>query len=87
MKLVILFILILSNFSQAYAAIKPCEELKAEIAVKLDAKGVKSYELIVVTNKKKELDTAEVRGEIVGSCDGGLKKIIYTKKGSSASTH
>lgn len=58
--------------AHAHAA-KPCEELKAEIAAKIDAKGVKAYTLEIVTN-------AEV-GEriVVGSCDGGTKKIVYTR--------
>lgn len=58
---------------QAFAA-KPCEELKGEIAAKIEAKGVKAYVLEVVP--------ADQVGEraVVGSCDGGTKKIVYTKK-------
>ena len=33
----------------AYAQ-KPCEELKAEIAAKLEAKGVKNYQLEIVAS-------------------------------------
>jgi hypothetical protein len=52
---------------------KSCEELKAEIAVKLDAKGVKNYQLDVVP-------TEAVKDEkIVGSCDAGKKKITYKR--------
>lgn len=57
----------------AHAA-KPCDELKAEIAAKLDAKGVKSYTLTVVPNDK-VMDST-----VVGSCDGGTNKITYSKK-------
>ncbi len=57
----------------AHAA-KPCDELKAEIAAKLDAKGVKDYELTVVANDK----VADAK--VVGSCDGGTNKITYSKK-------
>ena len=57
----------------AHAA-KPCDELKAEIAAKLDAKGVKDYELAVVPNDK----VADAK--VVGSCDGGTNKITYSKK-------
>ena len=59
-------------FASAHAA-KPCAELKTEIAAKLEAKGVKAYTLEVVGN-----DQAG-DGKIVGSCDGGTKKIVYTK--------
>jgi len=34
------------------AAPKPCDELKAEIAAKLDEKGVKGYEITAVENDK-----------------------------------
>jgi Protein of unknown function (DUF1161) len=53
--------------------IKPCEELKSEIAQKLDAKGVKSYSLEIV-EKDKDAD-----GKVVGTCEGGTKKIVYHK--------
>ena len=53
---------------------KACEELKTEIAAKLDAKGVKNYTLTIVDAKEvKETD------KIVGSCDGGTKRILYTR--------
>lgn len=56
------------------AAIKPCEELKEEIEVKIQAAGVTSYTLEIVSN-------AEVtdRNLVVGSCEGGSKKIIYQR--------
>lgn len=57
---------------------KPCEDLKAEIAKKLDAKGVVNYTLDVV-DKGKEGDA-----KVVGSCDGGTKSITYTR-GAAAS--
>ncbi|HEY9105175.1 MAG TPA: DUF1161 domain-containing protein [Roseateles sp.] len=56
------------------AAPKPCDELKAEIATKLDEKGVKNYELTAVDNDK--VGDAKV----VGSCDGGTKKLTYVRK-------
>lgn len=58
----------------AFAATKPCEELKAEITAKLDEKGVKNYLLTVVENDK----VGEAK--VIGSCDGGTKKITYEKK-------
>jgi hypothetical protein len=60
--------------SSAFAAGKPCEELKTEIAAKLDAKNVTGYTLDVV-----DADKAG-DAKVVGSCEGGAKKITYTKK-------
>jgi hypothetical protein len=58
--------------SPVFAA-KDCEELKAEIAAKMDAKGVVNYTLEIVP-------TETVKDEkVVGSCDGGTKKIIYKR--------
>jgi len=58
---------------EAPAVRKPCEDLKAEIAKKLDAKGVVGYTLDAV-DKGKEGDA-----KVVGSCDGGTKSIVYTR--------
>ncbi|MBZ5660218.1 MAG: DUF1161 domain-containing protein [Acidobacteriia bacterium] len=58
--------------------IKPCEELKTEIAAKLDAKGVKPYTLEIVA-KDKDSD-----GKVVGTCEGGSKKIVYSKTATAA---
>ena len=63
--------------AQAPAA-KPCEELKDEITKKLDAKGVKGYTLDIVAKDK------DAEGKVVGTCDGGTKKIIYTKGAAPA---
>lgn len=57
----------------AMAAGKPCEELKAEIAAKLDAKGVSGYTLEII-------DKGDPAGKVVGSCEGGTKEIVYTRK-------
>lgn len=59
--------------ASAQPAIKPCQDLKAEIAKKLDAKGVTGYTLNIVDKGK------DSEGKIVGSCDGGTKSIIYQK--------
>ena len=63
----------------AAPARKPCEDLKAEIAKKLDAKGVVNYTLDVV-DKGKEGDA-----KVVGSCDGGTKSITYVRGGAAES--
>jgi Protein of unknown function (DUF1161) len=59
---------------------KACEELKDEITKKLDAKGVKGYTLDIVAKDK------DAEGKTVGTCDGGTKKIIYTKTAAPAET-
>ena len=63
----------LSLVATTALAQKDCEELKSEISVKLQAKSVNKFTLEVVSNEK-------VKDEkVVGSCDGGYKKIIYKK--------
>lgn len=57
----------------AHAQIKPCEELKAEIAAKIEANGVASYQLEIVPAEQ------ETDWKVVGTCDGGTKKIIYLR--------
>jgi outer membrane lipoprotein-sorting protein len=57
----------------AWAQAKPCGELKAEIEAKLKAKGVEKYSLdIVAADDAKD-------GKIVGSCEGGTKRIVYRR--------
>jgi hypothetical protein len=52
---------------------KSCEELKSEIAKKIEANGVKSYTLEIVAKDKDE------EGKVVGTCDGGTKKLVYRR--------
>lgn len=63
----------LSVLSLNAFAFKPCGELKNEIADKLDAKGVQNYTLTIVDNA----DVADQK--VVGSCEGGTKKITYSR--------
>ena len=57
----------------AFAEIKSCEELQAEINAKLKAKGVSGYTLEI-------LPAEQVKDQkIVGSCEGGTKKISYSR--------
>jgi len=56
-----------------FAQAKPCEDLKSEIAKKLDAKGVTGYTLTIVDKGK------EAGGKVVGSCGGGAQSIVYEK--------
>ena len=59
---------------------KSCEQLAAEIAERLDAKGIKGYKLDIV-----EAGEAGSK-QVVGSCEGGEKKITYEKAASSKSS-
>jgi len=54
--------------------------LKDEIAKKMDASGVKSYSLDIVPAEK----VKDGEGKVVGSCDGGTKKIVYSKTTTSS---
>ena len=72
MKKLLLAMGLLAVAGGAMAAGKPCEELKAESAAKLDATGVTGYTLEIV-NK------GEPAGKVVGSCEGGTKEIVYRR--------
>ena len=71
----VLFLSIVGVWAQTQTpGIKSCEELKTEIDAKLKAKGVTGYtlEIKAATDVKDE--------KVVGSCEGGTKKIIYSRK-------
>ena len=67
-------ICVLSATSGLALAAKPCEELKTEIAAKIDANKVTNYTLEIVESDKAG------DAKVVGSCEGGTKKIVYTRK-------
>ena len=73
MKFVVLTLALLFTAAPVVAAVKSCEELKNEIEAKIKAKNVKTYALEVVA----EADAKDQK--VVGSCEGGKKKIIYKK--------
>lgn len=64
--------LVLGMAGPAWAQKKPCEELKGEIEAKLKAKGVVKYTLDIVA-------AADAKEGVVGTCDGGAKKIVYKR--------
>ena len=75
MKALIAVFALLLVAAPAMAQRKDCEELKSEIEAKIKANGVKEFTLeIVAAEDKKE-------GNVVGSCDGGTKKILYKRGG------
>ena len=72
MKKMIAFLALSFVVAPAFAS-KNCEELKSEIAAKIDAKGVTGYTLEIIA-------TEEVKDQkVIGSCEAGTKKIIYKK--------
>jgi predicted lipoprotein with Yx(FWY)xxD motif len=73
MKPYVLLVASIAMSTSAFAA-KPCEELKTELAAKLDAKHVTAYTLDVVPADQNG------DGKVIGTCEGGTKKIVYTRK-------
>lgn len=73
MKKFVLAVGLLSIAGTALAAGKPCDELKSEIAAKIDAKGASGYSLEVVAKG------ASTDAKVVGSCEGGTKEIVYKR--------
>jgi len=57
----------------AWAQKKDCTELKTEIEGKIKKNGVDKFSLDVVDAN------AQAEGKVVGTCDGGAKKIVYKK--------
>lgn len=74
----ILVVILLAALPLLAQSVKPCEVLKSEIAKKLEAKQVKSYTLEVVPKDQK------TEAKVVGTCEGGAKKIVYRKDASPA---
>jgi hypothetical protein len=66
--------------AMAFSQIKPCEDLKGEIEKKIQDKGVTSFTLEIVAND----DVKDQK--VVGSCNGGKNKIVYTKEAKAKET-
>jgi hypothetical protein len=76
MKRRVCLLMVIGTTSVLFAApsfAKSCEEVKAEIAAKLDAKGVVGYTIEAVP-----ADQPDERKQ-VGTCEGGAKKIVYSR--------
>jgi hypothetical protein len=74
-KLIVAALMGLGLANLAWAQAKPCEELKTEIDAKIRKNGVDKFALEIVESK------AQADGKVVGTCEGGTKKIVY-KRGS-----
>ena len=71
--MVVALVLGLGLSGSALSQVKPCEELKAEIDAKIKKNGVSKFTLDIVDAN------AQSDGKVVGTCDGGAKKIVYKK--------
>ncbi len=72
MKILIATIALMLIATPALAR-KSCDELKAEIEANIKSKGVKVFTLDVVGKDEQK------EGKVVGTCDGGAKKIVYKR--------
>jgi len=61
----------------ALAHRKDCEQRKADSDAKIKKNGVKEFSLEIVPSEQVKEDM----GAVVGSCDGGTKKIVYKRGG------
>ena len=77
--LLLLSVSALSQTATAPAARKSCDDLKAEIAKKLEAKGVTAYSLDAMDRGKESPD-----GKVIGTCDGGTKSLVYSRTAPAA---
>ena len=59
--------------AQSATARKSCDELKSEIAAKIEKNGVNAYTLQIVAKD------ALTDARIVGSCNGGEQRIVYQR--------
>ena len=73
MKLIIAAVAAIALSNPAFAQKKSCDELKGEIEAKIKKNGVDKFTVNVV-----EKD-AQADGKVVGTCDGGAKKIVYKR--------
>lgn len=67
------FLLVVLSALSAAAHADNCEPIRAKIEAQIRDAGVAEFSVTVVANE------APVAGEVVGSCDNGQKKIVYTR--------
>jgi len=79
MKIIIAVLAAFALSSPAFAQKKSCDDLKGEIEAKIKKNGVDKFTLDIVDADKKDDGKAKDEGKVVGTCDGGAKKIVYKK--------
>ncbi|OIR11137.1 hypothetical protein GALL_73140 [mine drainage metagenome] len=78
-------LLLVSLFCISVPAMASCEDVKAQIDAKLQAKGVKSYTLDIVPANQAAAPAAASgvvaapAGKVVGTCDGDTRQIVYKR--------
>lgn len=73
MKILGAVLALITVIASASAHATPCDQVQAGIDARIKANGVKSYTLDVVP-------VSEIKDQkVVGSCEGGSKKIVYTR--------
>ena len=86
-KVTLLAFLSLVSFP-VMAELLTCENLKARVDAKLQTKGVQAYtlEIVPITGSASTTHAASAvpstpgsKGKEVGTCDGGTKRLIYTR--------
>ena len=75
MKLIIAALVAFAMTGPAWAQKKSCEDLKGEIEAKIKKNGVEKFTLDIVDADK------QADGKVVGTCQGGTKKIVYKRGG------
>ena len=65
--------LVLGLSGTGWAQTKACADLKSEIEAKIKKNGVDMFTLDSVDKD------AQADGKVVGTCEGGTKKIVYKK--------
>lgn len=74
MKLIVVAaVLGVGLYGPAWAQRKDCAELRSEIEAKIKQNGVEKFILEVLDKD------AQAEGKVVGTCDGGTKKIVYKR--------
>jgi Protein of unknown function (DUF1161) len=63
----------LAGASGAAGAAQSCEDLRSQIESKISGAGVSNFKVIVVQGSE------AVRGQVVGSCELGTRKIVYQR--------
>ena len=77
-RLAALLLLGMMSFGGPAFGIVSCEDVKADIAKKIEANGVKAYTLEVVAKDK------DAEGKVDGTSGGGASKIVNTRGAAKA---
>ena len=71
----VMFVTLSLLASTGACAAANCDDLKSAIVAKLATKNFRNYQLEIVPANKVHI---LVHGVVVGSCEGGARKIVFT---------